>query len=134
LLGAKNAIPMLRVKSKPIRTVLGWQLAATAAIALLSGGLEGVHGAVSAALGGAVGLAAGLGFAVVVQRNKDRSAGGTLVTALQAESVKIGLSVILLWMVLTTYTDVIAPACVGSFTLSILIFSMAFFVRDDGNK
>ena len=125
---------MLRVKSKPIRTVLGWQLAATAAITLLSGGLEGMHGAASAALGGAVGLAAGLGFAVVVQRSRDRSAGGTLVTALQAESVKIGLSVILLWMVLTTYTDVIAPVCVGSFIVSILIFSMAFFVRDNGNR
>jgi len=125
---------MLRVKSKPIRTVLGWQMMATAVLTVLSGWLEGVHGAVSAASGGVVGLAAGLGFAVVVQKSRDRSAGGTLVTALQAESVKIGLSVILLWMVLTTYTDVIAPACVGSFIVSILIFSMAFFVRDNGNR
>jgi ATP synthase protein I len=134
LFDAKYSILMLRVKSKPIRTVLGWQLMATIALTLLSGWLEGVHGAVSAALGGSVALAAGLGFAVVVQKSKDKSAGGTLVTALQAESVKIGLSVILLWMVLTTYADVIAPACVGSFILSILIFSMAFFVRDNGNR
>ena len=70
----------------------------------------------------------------MVQRGRDKSAGGTLVTALQAESVKIGLSVLLLWMVLTTYDGVIAPACVGSFILSILIFSMAFFVRDNGNR
>ncbi len=125
---------MLRVKSKPIHTVLRWQLIATAALTLLSGWLGGGHGAVSAALGGAVGLAAGLGFAVVVQRGRDKSAGGTLVTALQAESVKIGLSVILLWVVLTTYPEVVAAACVGSFVLSILIFSMAFFVRDDGNR
>jgi len=125
---------MLRVKSKPIRTVLGWQMMATAVLTVLSGWLEGVHGAVSAASGGVVGLADGLGFAVVVQKSRDRSAGGTLVTALQAESVKIGLSVILLWMVLTTYTDVIAPVCVGSFIVSILIFSMAFFVRDNGNR
>ena len=125
---------MLRVASKPIRTVLRWQGAATAALILLSGGLEGAHGAVSAALGGLVALAAGLGFACVVQSSKDKSAGGTLVTALQAELVKIGLSVVLLWMVLTTYKDVIAPACVGSFILSILIFSMAFFVRDNGNR
>lgn len=125
---------MLRVKSKPIRTVLRWQLVATAGLTLLSGWLGGGHGAASAALGGAVGLAAGLGFAMVVQRGRDKSAGGTLVTALRAESVKIGLSVILLWMVLTTYDGVIAPACVGSFVLSILIFSMAFFVRDNGNR
>lgn len=125
---------MLRIKSKPIRVVLAWQLVATVALTLLCGALEGVHGAVSAALGGMVGLAGGLGFALVVQMSRDKSAGGTLVTALQAESVKIGLSVVLLWMVLTTYKDVIAPACVGSFILSILIFSMAFFVRDNGNR
>lgn len=125
---------MLRVRSKPIRTVLGWQLIATVALVLLSGWLEGLHGAVSAALGGAVGIAAGLGFAVVIQRNRDKSAGGTLVTALQAESVKIGLAVILLWTVLTTYKEVVVPACVGSFVCSILIFSMAFFVRDNANR
>ena len=125
---------MLRVKSKPIRTVLGWQLIATIALTLLCGAMEGTHGAVSAALGGMAGLAGGLGFAIVVQISRDKSAGGTLVTALQAESVKIGLSVILLWVVLTTYPEVVAAACVGSFVLSILIFSMAFFVRDDGNR
>ena len=124
---------MPRIKSKPIRTVLTWQFIATVVLTLLTGSLEGRHGALSAALGGAVGLAAGLGFAVVAQRGRDKSAGGTLVTALQAESVKIGLSVILLWTVLATYEGVVASACIGSFILSILIFSMAFFVRDDGN-
>ncbi len=130
----RKTVPMLRIKNKPIRTVLIWQIVATVALTLLSGWLEGEHGAVSAALGGMVGLAGGLGFAVVVQMSRDKSAGGTLVTALQAESVKIGLSVILLWMALTTYKDVVAPTCVGSFILSILIFSMAFFVRDNGNR
>ena len=125
---------MLRIKSKPIRTVLAWQVIATVALALVSGLFEGPRGAVSAALGGAVGVLAGVGFAVVVQMSRDKSAGGTLVTALQAESVKIGLSVILLWVVLTAYGDVVAPACVGSFIVSILVFSMAFFVRDHGNR
>ncbi len=125
---------MLRIQSKSIRTVLVWQVIAAVFAALLAAGLGGVQGAISAALGGAVAIAAGLGFAVVVQRGRDKSAGGTLVTALQAESVKIGLSVFLLWLVLTTYAGVIAFACVGSFILSILIFSMAFFVRDNGNR
>ena len=125
---------MLRIQSKPIRTVLTWQLIATAALTLFTGWYFGVDGAVSAALGGAAGLAGGLGFAMVLQRGRDKSAGGTLVTALQAESVKIGLSVLLLWLVLTNYDDVIASACVGSFILSILIFSMAFFVRDHGSR
>jgi ATP synthase protein I len=125
---------MLRIKSRPIRIVLGWQAVATVILALLSGWLEGERGAISAALGGSVGIVAGIGFAMVVQKSRDKSAGGTLVTALQAESAKIGLSVILLWVVLTTYKDVIAPACIGSSVLSILIFSMAFFVRDHGSR
>ena len=125
---------MLRIKSNPIRTVLGWQLGITIVLSIVAGWIGGAPGAISAALGGTAGLAGGIGFAVVIQLGRDKSAGGTLVTALQAESVKIGLSVILLWMVLTTYADVIAPACVGSFILSILIFSMAFFVRDNGNR
>ena len=125
---------MIRIKSKPIRTVLLWQVIATAALALIAGLLAGEQGAISAALGGGVSLVAGLGFAAVIQlMGRDKSAGGTLVTALQAEAVKIGLAVTLLWVVLSSYKDVVSPACVGSFVVSILIFSMAFFVRDNGN-
>ncbi len=126
---------MIRIKSKPIRTVISWQLVATAALALVAGLVEGRHGAISAALGGGVSVVAGLGFAAVIQlMGRDKSAGGTLVTALQAEAVKIGLAVVLLWVVLTSYKDVVAAVCVGSFILSILVFSMAFFVRDHGNR
>jgi ATP synthase protein I len=125
---------MFRIKSRPIRIVLAWQMIATVAIACLAGWIEGADGAISAALGGLAAVAGGLGFTWVVQKSRDKSAGGTLVTALQAESAKIGLSVLLLWTVLATYKDVVAPACIGSFVLSILIFSMAFFVRDHGNR
>ena len=45
--------------SKPIRTVLWWQLFATLALTLLGGVLAGAHGALSAALGGAVSAGAG---------------------------------------------------------------------------
>lgn len=114
--------------------MLGWQVMVTGLLALIAGLADGLHGAVSAGLGGAVSVVSGLGFAAVIQMSRDKSAGGTLVTALQAESVKIGLAGLLLWMVLTTYKDVVVPVCVGSFIVSILIFSMAFFVRDHGNR
>ena len=108
---------------------------ATAVLIFVSGLLAGEHGAISASLGGAVSLVAGLGFAAVVQlMGGDKSAGGTVVTALQAETVKIGLAIVLLWVVLTAYKEVVPPICVGSFVVSILIFSMAFFVRDNGNR
>ena len=115
---------------KPIRTVLRWQLMATAALTLAGGILAGVDGALSAALGGAVSLCAGWVSAVVASKGKAQFAGEVLIGALMAEAVKIGLIVLLLWLVLATYDEVVAPAFFGSFVATILIFGMAFFVRD----
>jgi ATP synthase protein I len=115
---------------RPIRTVLWWQIAATTALTLAGGLLAGVDGAASAALGGAVSIAAGWVSAVVAARGKGQSAGGVLVSALKAEAVKIGLIVLLLWLVLALYDNVVAPVLIGSFVITILIFTMAFFVRE----
>jgi len=49
---------------------------------------------------------------------------------LRAEGIKIGLMVILLWLVLATYRDVVALALLASFAVTMLIFTMAFVVRD----
>jgi len=115
---------------KPIRTVLRWQLMATAVLALAGGILAGVDGALSAALGGAVSLCAGWISAVVASKGKAQSAAEVLIGALMAEGVRIGLIVLLLWLVLATYDEVVAPAFFGSFVATVLIFGMAFFVRD----
>lgn len=123
-----NAKP--RFLSKPIRTVLRWQLIATAALTLLAGIVAGVHGALSAALGGAISVCAGGVAAVVAAKSKTRSAGGILIGALQAEGVKIGLIVVLPWLVLVSYDEVVTAAFFGSFFATILIFAMAFFVRE----
>lgn len=115
---------------KPIRTVLRWQLMATAVLTLAGGILAGVDGALSAALGGAISLCAGWGSAVVASKGKAQSAGEILLGALMAEGVKIGLIVILLWLVMATYDSVVAPAFFGSLLATVLIFGMAFFVRE----
>lgn len=115
---------------KPIRTVLRWQLIATAALTLAGGILAGVDGALSAALGGAVSVSAGWVAAVVASKGKAQTAGEVLIGALMAEGVKIGLIVILLWLVLATYEGVVAPVFFGSFLVTVLIFGMAFFVRE----
>lgn len=122
---------MLPVQLRPIRTVMWWQLIATAALALIAGSLSGVDGAISAALGGLVSIFAGLGFAVVVALHRGNSAAGALVTALRAEAVKLVLIVMLLWLVLTTYKDVVVLGFIGTFAVTIIIFGMAFFVRDE---
>jgi ATP synthase protein I len=113
----------LRTLSKPIRTVLRWQVMATV-------GWAGVDGALSAALGGLVNICAGLGFAAAASLGRAESAGGTLLAALRAEAVKIGLVVILLWLVLATYKGVVVTAFIGAFAVTVLIFAMAFFVRE----
>lgn len=119
-----------RFLRKAIRTVLRWQLAATAALTLVSGYWAGEHGALSAVLGGAVSLSAGWVSAMVAAIGKAQSAGGILVGALRAEAVKIGLMVVLLGVVLTLYKDVVVIAFLGTFMATAAIFSMAFFVRE----
>ena len=121
---------MVRIRSKPVRTVLVWQVVVTGLLAVIAGLLAGIHGAASAALGGSVSIVAGLAFALVMQSSNMQSADGTIVAALRAEAIKIGLAVILLWLVLALYKDVVLIVFIGSFIFSILVFSMAFFVRD----
>jgi ATP synthase protein I len=128
--GAEIKNAMLRHLSKPIRTVLQWQLAATAAITLAAAALAGQHGAISAAAGGGIAVTAGLAAALVASRGKAESAGGVVVGALTAEAVKLGLALLLLWLVLTNYGDVVIAALIGSFVATMLVFAMAFFVRD----
>jgi ATP synthase protein I len=126
--GGSNAI--LRRLSKPIRTVLQWQFAATAAISLAAALLAGRHGAASAAAGGAVSIIAGLAAAFVASRSDAKSAGRVLVGALRAEAIKIGLAALLLWLVLANYEEAVVAAFIGAFAVTMVIFSTAFFVRE----
>jgi len=122
------------ILSKPIRIVLRWQLIATGLLVLLAGLVAGVHGALSAALGGAVSVCAGWASAVVAAKGNAQSAGGGLISALTAEAVKVGLIVVLLWLVLSTYSDVVVLAFFGTFFVTVLIFAMAFFVPEYDTK
>ena len=121
---------MLPALSRPIRTVLRWQAIATVVLMLVAGVWVGAHGALSAALGGLVSLLSGVASAVVASLGKAESAGEVLLTALRAELVKVGLIVILLWLVLAAYGSVVVPVFVGTFAVTVVVFAMAFFVRE----
>jgi ATP synthase protein I len=112
------------------RPILGLQVLSTAAATLLSAWLAGKHGAISAALGGLIGIMAGLVFAVLASRGKSESAGRALYAALRAEAVKVALMFFPLWLVLATYKDVVAVSLIGSFIATVAIFAMAVLVRD----
>jgi len=122
------------LKTKPIRTVLKWQLVATGAIAVLAGIWAGQHGMVSAVLGGLVNVAAGVVYAFLLglgQRARAvPDAGSTLVAMLRAEAAKILAIVGGLWLVLSAYKDVVPAAFFTAFAITVIVFSMAFFVRD----
>jgi len=122
---------MVLLQSKPIRMVFRWQVYATAAITLVAGSLWGINAGISALLGGLVSMGAGAVFAIVVHTGKAGSAAGVLRVALRAEAAKIIAIVLLLWLVLTTYKEVVALGFLGAFAVTILIFSAAIAVRDD---
>jgi len=121
---------MLRQLRRPVLTVLKWQLVATTALALLSGLVAGGHGAASAVAGGAISITAGLSAAAVASLGGSRSAGTVVMGALRAEAVKLGMAVLLLWLVLTNYAQAVVGALIASFIVTLVIFAMAFFVRD----
>ena len=118
------------ISSKPLRTVLRWQVYVTVVIALVSGLWAGFHGALSAALGGLVSFLAGLVFAMMVSGDTVmRSAGAALRTLFRAEAGKITLIVLLLWLVLTTYQEVVLLAFFVAFVITVLVSQMAILVR-----
>lgn len=123
-------MPETNTISRPVRVVLLWQLVVTAVLTLLAGWMAGAHGALSAALGGAVSVCAGCSSAVVAAKGKAQSAGGILFWALRAEGVKLGVMLVMLWVAFAVYEQIVAAAFLGTFVATAVIFSMAFFVRE----
>ena len=122
------------LRTKPIRTVLRWQLVATVAVAAVAGVAVGWHGALSALLGGLINVAAGFVYALLLGVGLGAvaipSAGTSLRAMVRAEAGKILLIVGGLWLVLTLYTQVVPMAFFAAFVVTVVVFSMAFFVRD----
>ena len=118
------------LSTKPIRYVLKWQALATLAIAAIAGIWAGLHGAVSAVLGGIVNLSACVVYAFVLGLGKPTSAGATVVALFRAEASKVLVIVLQLWLVLATYRDVVLPAFLATFVITVFLFGMALLVRD----
>ena len=121
---------VFKIESKPLCTVLRWQLYATAAMALAAGVVAGMHGAVSAVLGGLVSWAAGLVFALLVSGGRVRTAGETLRILFRAEASKIMLIVFLLWLVLISYPEVVPVMFIAAFIVSVLVSQAVLLVRE----
>jgi F0F1-type ATP synthase assembly protein I len=94
-----------------------------------------VPAAVSAVLGGAVNLAAGVAYAFLLGWGLGTtavpSAGASLIAMFRAEAGKLLVIIGGLWAALTMYPDVVAGALFTAFAATVIVFSMASFVRDE---
>lgn len=113
----------------PVGRIAAWQLFATVAIAAIAGVGAGLHGALSALLGGLVNVTAGIVYAVVVSLSGSRAPGDTVRTMIRAEAAKITLIVLQLWLVLTTYRDVVTAALIAAFVVTVLVWTAAIVIR-----
>ena len=116
------------------RTAIASQAVFTTIAALVSAWLGGLHGAISAVVGGLIGMAGGGAFAMLAVRNKANSAGDVVVTALKAEAAKLFVAIVLLVLALVSYRDAVVLALIASFVVSLLIFGMAFFYGNTAQK
>ena len=120
----------LAIEGKPLRTVLRWQLYATAAAMSLAAFWVGPHGALSALAGGLINVAAGAVFGCIATHSRKRTAGEVLRALYRAEASKVGLIVVLLWLTLSNYEQIVHGVFFGTFILTIIFSSMAIVVRD----
>jgi len=122
------------LKTKPIRTVLKWQIVATGAVAAIAGMWAGEHGLISAVLGGLVNFAAAVAYALLLGlglgARQVPDVGTSLIAMFRAEAGKILVIVGGLWLVLSAYREIVPAAFFTAFVITVIVFSMAFFVRD----
>lgn len=115
---------------RPYRLAVTAQLLATAAVAGLAAWLAGTTAFASACLGGGVGIAGLLAFALFSRRSAG-TAADTVRTALRAEAVKIITVVLLLWASFAAFPGLSVPAYFLAFILSILLSGIAFAVSGE---
>jgi F0F1-type ATP synthase assembly protein I len=109
---------------------MAWQIVASVAIAALAGVVAGLHGLLSALLGGGIGVMGVLVFSLVSRRGVGSSSSAVRV-ALRAEGAKVLVIVVLLWLAFVAYRDMVVLAFLGAFVVSVLLSGLAFAVSGD---
>jgi ATP synthase protein I len=107
-----------------------WQSGAVALTALVAATLSGMQGVVSALLGGGIGVIGVLVFGLM-SRGGDSCPSAAIRVALRAEAAKIVAIVVLLWLSFAVYREMVVPAFIGAFIMSVLLSGVAFAVSDN---
>ena len=115
---------------RAFRFTMAWQAAASGALAIVAGIVAGTNGFLSAVLGGGIGVIGVLVFAVISRRRPGGSRNAMRV-ALRAEAAKVLVIAVLLWLSFVGYHDIVVPAFLGAFVVSVLLSGLAFAVSSD---
>jgi ATP synthase protein I len=67
---------------------------------------------------------------MLIRLGRPESAAATMSTMIRAEAAKITVIVLLLWLVLTSYTEVVHGAFLAGFIVTVLVSQAAILVRD----
>ena len=116
-------IPPLKTPS--IRRLLRLQAAAVVAFAVIGGLWEGVHGAVSGALGAAINLVANFVYALMAGVVRPGTAAGAILVIMRAEGFKIGLILASLALVMSFYRALASGPFIVAFIATALMFGIA---------
>ncbi len=115
--------------SRPIRTVLRWQVIAAVGIAALSAAGGGWTAAGSALLGGGVAVAAVVAYALMLGAGREATAGAVVATMLRAEAVKIVVIMLGLWAVLTQVPWLSKLPMFAAFVVAVMLQSVALLAK-----
>jgi F0F1-type ATP synthase assembly protein I len=99
-------------------------------VAVPAGWLVGLHGVVSSLLGGLVNVSAGVVFALLAGLGRPATAAATVHAMIRAETAKITVIVLALWLVLTSYREVVHGAFFAAFIATVLVSQAAILIRD----
>ena len=81
-------------------------------------------------LGGGSIVAANIAYALIFGLSAPRSAGATVRVIVRAETVKIALIVLELWLVFSVYPNLVPLAFIGAFVVAVLIWPVALLYKD----
>jgi F0F1-type ATP synthase assembly protein I len=118
------------LSTRPFKVALGAQAATTIVIAIVAGAWAGRDAALSAVLGGTINLVAEVLYGLTIGIVNPSTPSGTVFALLRAEASKVALIVFQLWLVLTMYQELAALPFIVAFVLTVLVFRLAFIVRD----
>ena len=117
-------------RGRAFRVTMIWQGLATAVVAAAGGSVAGGNGALSGLLGGMIGVAGVLVFALMSARPA-ASSNAAVRIALRAEAAKVVVMVLLLWLAFAAYQSMVVLAFLGAFVVSVLLSGMAFAVSGE---